>query len=539
MSFLYALRLGRWGGIGFAALSFLITVVQTTGFYQVAGHTPAERAAFGRSMGQLATEFSVILPPPLRPDTVGGYVQWRAYGGLVIVVAVWALASAAGAARGDEDRGLVEAVLATGVARADVLLWRFLSFAAYAVLLSAAAALGYAAGLVGSRDSIDLGGLFGASLILVGLALACYSLVLLISQLTASRLAAAAAGVVLLVLFLLNSLGRTLDGLGRWRWLSPFHYFDASRPLAPGGSLDVRATEILLASAVICGLLAALAFAYRDLGAPLWRPPARVRAGNRSAGATALWKVPVVRGLYDGRMGLAAWAAGLVALGVVFVELTRQMVGPLLQLPGMQAYFENIIRGQLYPSFLGYVWFGFAQLLIAGFAIMQAARWSAEDVDGRLGLILANPNSRTAVVIERAIVLALGTLFIVAPAGVAVDVQAHRDAIDLSAGHVAAATLLLVPFATFFAAVGSLLATWIPRATLGLLGAVAFAGYLLTQVGPLFKWPSWTQDLTPFHLYGHPLTEGVGAAGLAIMLAVSVVGFAVSAFLLNRRDLGS
>src|SRR5581483_763860 len=124
MSFLYALRLGRWGGIGFAALSFLITVVQTTGFYQVAGHTPAERAAFGRSMAQLATEFSVILPPPLRPDTAGGYVQWRAYGGLVIVVAVWALAPAAGAARGDEDRGLVEAVLATGVARADVLLWR-------------------------------------------------------------------------------------------------------------------------------------------------------------------------------------------------------------------------------------------------------------------------------------------------------------------------------------------------------------------------------------------------------------------------------
>ena len=101
-----------------------------------------------------------------------------------------------------------------------------------------------------------------------------------------------------------------------------------------------------------------------------------------------------------------------------------------------------------------------------------------------------------------------------------------------------AATVLLVPFATFYAALGSLLAAWAPRAAVGVLAGIAFASYLLTQIGPLFRWPAWTQNLSPFHLYGQPLTEGVDGTGLAIMLGVSLVGFAASAFLLRRRDLG-
>ena len=86
-----ALRLGRWGAVGFAGVGFLATTLQAVGFYQVAGQTAADRAAFGRSMTQLATQFSVLLPPPVRPDTVGGYVQFRAFGSLVILFAIWAL----------------------------------------------------------------------------------------------------------------------------------------------------------------------------------------------------------------------------------------------------------------------------------------------------------------------------------------------------------------------------------------------------------------------------------------------------------------
>ena len=112
------LRLGRWGLLGFSAVGFIATFINAVGFYAVAGHTQAAREAFARSFAQIAAQLTVLLPPPTRLDTVGGYVQYRAYGSLVIVFSIWALASASGSARGNEERGLVEMILATGLSRA-------------------------------------------------------------------------------------------------------------------------------------------------------------------------------------------------------------------------------------------------------------------------------------------------------------------------------------------------------------------------------------------------------------------------------------
>jgi len=176
---------------------------------------------------------------------------------------------------------------------------------------------------------------------------------------------------------------------------------------------------------------------------------------------------------------------------------------------------------------------------MAGFAITQVARWSAEDSDGRLDLILSNPVSRARIVVERVIVLALGALVIAALSGIAVGVEAHNQGIDLDRGRLAEASLLLVPFTLVFGAVGALLASRIPRATVGLLGALAFASYLLVQLGPIFKLPTWVDDLSAFKLYGQPLTAGVDQTGLVIMLAIVVAGLTASAMLMERRDVGA
>jgi ABC-2 type transport system permease protein len=177
--------------------------------------------------------------------------------------------------------------------------------------------------------------------------------------------------------------------------------------------------------------------------------------------------------------------------------------------------------------------------LIAGFAITQVGRWSAEDTDGRLELTLSNPVSRTRVVIERAAVLLLGALIIAALSGLAVGLESKYQSIDLDSGRLAEASLMLVPVALVFAALGALLAARLPRATVGILGIFAFASYLMLQLGPLFKLPDWVQDLSPFKLYGQPLVEGMDQAGLAILLAIVVAGFCASAIVMQRRDVGS
>ncbi|HXJ48199.1 MAG TPA: hypothetical protein VNF91_03435, partial [Candidatus Acidoferrum sp.] len=83
------LRLGRWGLLGFSVLAFVSSLIQAVGFYQIAGHTAASRAAFAQSMSQVASQLTFILAPPSGLDTVGGYVEWRSFGGLAIVFGVW------------------------------------------------------------------------------------------------------------------------------------------------------------------------------------------------------------------------------------------------------------------------------------------------------------------------------------------------------------------------------------------------------------------------------------------------------------------
>ncbi len=93
-SVLFGLRLGRWGMVGFSAAAAVSIFVQTAGFYQVAGQSAGDRAAFGASMATLAARFVALFPPPIRPDTVGGYVEFRGFHPLALIFAVWALASA-------------------------------------------------------------------------------------------------------------------------------------------------------------------------------------------------------------------------------------------------------------------------------------------------------------------------------------------------------------------------------------------------------------------------------------------------------------
>jgi ABC-2 type transport system permease protein len=388
-------------------------------------------------------------------------------------------------------------------------------------------------------DAFDIRSLVEETLQLIAFGLSCYAISLLLVQFTAARVATAAAGILLLALLLINSLSRTYSSLATWRWISPFRYLDISRPLPPGGNFDGRALMALLGISLLAGIAAAIAFAWRDLGSPLVRPPARRHETSYDAPRAPWWSIPVIRGLYDRRIGLAAWSVGLAALAVILVSLARTIVDPLLSVRAFSPYFESFVRGNVYPSFLGFVWFNMAQLLFAAFAITQVARWSAEDTDGRLELILSQPQSRVGVVIERVTVLAAGALVIAAVSGVAVFYASRQQGIDLNGPRLAAASLMLVPFALVFASAGSLLAAWNPRAAVGLLGAVAFASYMDAEIGPLMKLPIWVQDLSAFKLFGRPLLDGVNARNLTIMLLVVVAGIGSSILALQRRDVGS
>src|SRR5437764_969337 len=164
---LFGLRLGRWGMIGFAAAAFLSILAQTAGFYQIAGHSPSARAAFGASMSALAAQFVALFPTPIRPDTVGGFVEFRGIHPLGILLCVWALVSATGFARGDEERGIVEASLATPTSRAALVASRAAAFTIAIAVASLAACAGYLAGLAIGHETAARRGVLEAGVLLV------------------------------------------------------------------------------------------------------------------------------------------------------------------------------------------------------------------------------------------------------------------------------------------------------------------------------------------------------------------------------------
>src|SRR5690348_4590110 len=478
--------MGRWGIVGFSIAAVVSVFIQTVGFYQVAGHTPIERAAFGATMSALAAQLVAIFPPPIRPDTVGGYVEFRGFHPLAILFAVWALVAATGFTRGDEERGTVEATLASGLARAGLVASRVAAFALGLAVASAGAAVAFVAGVASAGDSVSARGVVEEAALLVALGLACYGVALFVAQLAPARAATAAAGAVLLGLYLLNSLSGIFASLSGWRWLSPFRYYDLSRPLPPGGNFDGRAFLALLAVAAIAAAAAAVAFTRRDLGAGLIGVPMRRHPVSFEADAPPVWRVPVLRGVWERRLGVAAWAVGIAAVAVVFVDLTRTIVNTLLSIPTFLPYLRIFIHQQLYPAVLGYTWLNVAQLLFAALAITHVARWSAEDVDGRLEMTLSQPFSRSAVVVERMAILTVIALVVSAVSGAALFVNSHAQGIDLNAGRLAAASLMLVPFALVFAGAGALLAALAPRAAVGVLGAFAFASYLDVELATIF-----------------------------------------------------
>lgn len=533
-----ALRMQRTGFVATSALSVFLSLVQAIGFAEIVGTTPAERAAFGQEMNLLGQQVSYLIPPPIHPETVAGYVQWRVFGSLSLIFGVWAMISATGAIRGEEQRGLLEQWLAAGVSRGRWMVTRIGGFGLAAIVTIALTDLACWAGGLVATEQLPVLGLVEDGTALLGLSLLCYAIGLLMAQLIGDRRdAAGVTGAILLALFLLNSLGRTETGLQPYRVISPFFYYEQTKALPVGGRFDVPATFVLFGVAVVVATLAVVGFMRRDLGASLFRRPSRDATPVRTPNRNPLLQVPILETLYEQRIGLAFWVLGIALIALFFVSLARPLVDVMKAVPALRAYVA-LFGGAIYPALIGVFWYSTLELLLAFYAIAQAGRWSAEDSDGRLESVLSQPVSRWRVVIERGVSLMVGAGVIVLAASLVTLLTTSAQGIALDSGGVVRAGLLLLPFTLSFGAVGALFAGYFPRAAVVVLSTLAIASYFLQQFALLFKWPTFVIDLSVFQLYGNPLVS-VFWKGVWALSTIMVIGFALAIVTMRRRDIGS
>jgi len=531
------LRFHRTGMISTAAIGAFSGMLQSLGFQAIVGTSESARQQFGLQMQLLGRQLSYLVPLPVHPETLAGYVQWRAFGFFPVIFGFWALIAGSGAIRGDEDRGLLELWLASGTSRARVTAARTGAFviAVAASILVVLVLTGLGATIVGSPLPIE--GLLADGAALLAVTVACFALALLIAQFVDSRrVAAGVSAIVLLALFLLNSLGRTLEAPARFRGVSPFYYVDRTNGLSPGGQIDWASTLGVSAAALVLVALAGVAFTRRDLGAGLVRPRRAVRPRVIEPSRNPLLRAPVLATIYEQRVGLTAWMVSTALLALFMTSLAKSVADLVNHIPIFRAYVSG--QGDLNRAVISVFWFAMMPLVLGAFAITQVSRWTTDDTEGRLEMVLSEPVSRRHVALERAGALLVATTFI-AVVGSAVTLwAADAQGISLGVESIALATALLLPFGLAFGSLGAALAGWIPRATVLLLSGYAVVSYFLTQFVPLFRWPQWVANLSIFYLYGTPLTTGVYWTGFWVLMAIIAIAMTIGLLSFQRRDLG-
>lgn len=534
-----SLRLHRNALAWMGLLLAFVALVQGPGYLRVAGTTQQARARFAQAMEPIGQQMSFLLPPPRRADTLGGFVQWRAFGLFAIVMAFWAVIAGSGVTRGDEARGLTEQWLSTGRSRRSVLLSRSIGFALASTTVVSLCGLGTLFGARSAGEPLSVGSVLSQLVALEALTLCCFAVTVLAAQFARSRRSASGlAGVVVGGLFLLNGMGRGAPSLDVVRFLSPFFHYERTQAITPGGSFDGVSTGVLALASVVLGLAASWAFGRRDLDASVLRAAHRGAAAVHTPSSNPMVRGSVRVSVYEQRLGLAVWALGTATMALGFASMARSMVPLLEQTPFFRAIFAGQSRGDLLVMFLGRAWSGALELVLALFAVTQVSRWVADDLEGRLEMVLSTPTARRRVVLDRALSLAASAGIIAGASVLAMGVASAKNGLGLRALDLLLAAPLLVLFSLMFGAIGGAMASRAPRLAVPAVALFAVASYLLQQVGPMFAWPRSITRWSAFELYGAPLAGEYTAFGIVTMVAVTLVGFGLATYAIEQRDLG-
>lgn len=534
-----AWNMHRRGLVGFTVAGVLISYLYGFAYQSAAGSTAASQAAFGRSVSLLAKQFAFLIPIPVHPETLGGYEQYKWLAGAIVMMMVWAAIVGVGVGRGDEDRGLTEQWLASGMSRARLVLLRSAAFGLVLLVACVGSTIGITAVAPTVHQDPNFLGEMGKSLSMAMGLFAGYAIALFISQLPAERPTATALGVGTLVLLLvLNGIADTISSASWIGYISPFHWMEQTSSAAPGGTFDIGATLVLAVAAAIFLAISVLIFARRDIGSGLFDWGRRTAAAIRVPSRNFLLRAPFSEGLWEQRVGLAVWAASTLVLGAIMVSVAKSVTDALLADPTLASLFERAMPGGA-VGLLGLIWFGFALLLVAGYSVVQVSRWSAHDHEGRVEMLLSTPVSRSRVVVDRAIEFALASLVIVAAGYIGVAMKAPTAGFHIDAGRLFVASALMWPFALAFGGLGVAVVSRWPRIAVPFLTAFAVIEYFLGDLAPLFKAPDWVANLSVFHLFGNPITGSTPWAPALPMLLVFLAGFAAALALMRQRDVST
>ena len=157
--------------------------------------------------------------------------------------------------------------------------------------------------------------------------------------------------------------------------------------------------------------------------------------------------------------------------------------------------------------------------------------------------LMANPISRTSIVLEKLGAMTAGTALLGAVTAVALLGEGHLAGMTLPAGGVIAAmthmTLLALVFGTLALATGA--ATGHPALSRAVPAVLAVVAYIVNGLAPVVSWLKPAQKFSPFYQYsGHdPLRHGLSWAATLVAISTIVLLAATAAAVFRRRDVAA
>lgn len=158
-----------------------------------------------------------------------------------------------------------------------------------------------------------------------------------------------------------------------------------------------------------------------------------------------------------------------------------------------------------------------------------------------MGLLLANPVSRTRVVCEKAVAMVVHVAILGILTFVGTALGSILGGLGISFASIAAASLLATLLGLVFGAASLALGAATGRMAITVSGTVgvAFVLYLLNSFPPLSDALEDYANLSPFHYYlsGDPLANGMQWSHAAVLAAPAATLVALAVVLFGRRDL--
>jgi ABC-2 type transport system permease protein len=261
------------------------------------------------------------------------------------------------------------------------------------------------------------------------------------------------------------------------------------------------------------------------------------------------------KSLRDYRVAILGWGIGLGLLvyfyyATILSQLAGSSSAQLQQIAEQFSFFGETVEANTPGGYITFKIMGSVPVVLGIWAVLAGARMTrGEEESGALDILLATPQSRASVLVQKVLALAVATGLISLLVGVLVlagMASAHGSlpaevAVDPGAALMAGVNAGISAF--LFGALALLLAQFMGRgAAAGWAGGLMALSFIVEGTGRAITGASGVRPFSPLYYYDKslPLVPGHGmnwgAFAVLVVLAVLLAGVAVPLFL--RRDIG-